>query len=827
MTSPLIDTTVSLLYQLQTADGVVTSQKNVKLTVPGRYSVEPTDNPKPDVLPSLREWKGQTGIFTLTEASRILYADVTFSSAANILHDYILAVSGKDLAVASGTAGAAGDIIFTAGEAVLGEEGYETTIADTVTAASPEICGAVYAAATIAQILSGSKNADTLPQGLIRDYPAYEVRGLMLDTARTWFDLDTLESLGKYMAYYKLNTLHLHLNESKLRVESEAVPDFTFGGAEHYAKTDYAAFGKMLASYGVTVVSEIDSPAHAAGYEGILPKLDDHRLDILDPTNRAQCETLIGSLYDEFLNDLSTKPILHIDGETFYTPGNSYSIASIGEKTLITVADNVSPVTAVSHAASGRLLAVAFDGAVTPDTLTVNENAFDDAPAVCDKDGKTTLLWSALPFSNGENAISFTALDENGKIVSGSFSVSFTDTQENLLGNVYECDSVSYFNPSGADLSVSTEEFVSGGSSLKSIPFNPYISLNKVEMHTSPGNAARRYALRLKLTDPAMKHFCLQREYWHSDGSLITVCANSFEVQPTTDWQTVTVDFNDTVQDDDFGFCGVYINCLDVTEPTVFYIDCLEMTRIGEETPFVLPDPGEGIVFTDGKTLYQGGEAVTPSQIGSKRLVLKTDPRPGYTPITADKNSIRISAPAGIRFGGFVSAAALFDADEIGFIVARGDLLADRGLTAADEVKITDNVTEKADGAFTARTAGGMTLVGARNYIKGSINKTVDVSDGKTPFGNYGEQGSYFTGVVINLDKNYTKNGVTYANRYDVPFVARAYVKIGSLYFYGNCTTKSVKEAAENIKASGGDMYTANKAYIDEIIAGAGQTVTE
>lgn len=55
VTSPLIDTTVSLLYQLQTADGVVTSQKNVKLTVPGRYSVEPTDNPKPDVLPSLRE----------------------------------------------------------------------------------------------------------------------------------------------------------------------------------------------------------------------------------------------------------------------------------------------------------------------------------------------------------------------------------------------------------------------------------------------------------------------------------------------------------------------------------------------------------------------------------------------------------------------------------------------------------------------------------------------------------------------------------------------------------------------------------------------------
>ena len=100
----------------------------------------------------------------------------------------------------------------------------------------------------------------------------------------------------------------------------------------------------------------------------------------------------------------------------------------------------------------------------------------------------------------------------------------------------------------------------------------------------------------------------------------------------------------------------------------------------------------------------------------------------------------------------------------------------------------------------------------------------MDSPDGKTPFGDYNEQGAYFTGVVINLDKGYTKNGVTYANRYDVSLVARAYVKIGSSYFYSDCSAKSLKEAAMNIRDTDSETYAANKAYIDEIIANAGKT---
>ena len=231
-----------------------------------------------------------------------------------------------------------------------------------------------------------------------------------------------------------------------------------------------------------------------------------------------------------------------------------------------------------------------------------------------------------------------------------------------------------------------------------------------------------------------------------------------------------------------------------------------------------MPTLADGLSWTDGTNLYAPGESYrTQAQNVSYTTV-------AVSPILSNKNSIRTAAPAGIRFGGFMTEAMLSAADEIGFIVARGDLLDDKNFDAAQEVKIAGNVTEKPDGSFTGKTANGITLVGAKSYVKGRVNKTVNSPDGKTPFGDYNEQGAYFTGVVINLDKGYTKNGVTYANRYDVSLVARAYVKIGSSYFYSDCSAKSLKEAAMNIRDTDSETYAANKAYIDEIIANAGKT---
>ncbi len=197
---------------------------------------------------------------------------------------------------------------------------------------------------------------------------------------------------------------------------------------------------------------------------------------------------------------------------------------------------------------------------------------------------------------------------------------------------------------------------------------------------------------------------------------------------------------------------------------------------------------------------------------------------------TSQKNSIRINGNSGIRFGGFVSAKTLLNADECGFIIARGDLLNAKGLASEEEVKIASVTEEKTDGSFTAATENGLKLVGARNYRKGDFNKLTASDDGSTPFGEtYDVQGFWFTGVLVSLEKSYTNadDGKTYAHRYNVPFAARAYVKIGSSYYYGSCRTASLVETAQRIKETGGDAYTKNQAYIDNILAQADAILDE
>lgn len=197
---------------------------------------------------------------------------------------------------------------------------------------------------------------------------------------------------------------------------------------------------------------------------------------------------------------------------------------------------------------------------------------------------------------------------------------------------------------------------------------------------------------------------------------------------------------------------------------------------------------------------------------------------------TSEKNSIRISGKSGIRFGGFVSAETLLNTDECGFIIARGDILNAKGYIAEEEVKIASVTKEKEDGSFTAVTANGLKLAGARNYRKDELNKLTASDDGSTPFGeNYGSQGFWFTGVLVNLESSYTNadDGKTYAHRYNVPFAARTYVKIGSNYYYGTCRTASLVETAQRIKETGSDTYIQNQAYIDNILAQADAVIGE
>ena len=168
-------------------------------------------------------------------------------------------------------------------DAALGEEGYELLLSPTgtVARANGEI-GLLRAKSTLQQLAASGR---PVAAGTVRDWPKYRVRGMMLDVGRKFVRLKTLRAIAKTAVYYKLNEFHIHLNDdaaeqfvgkdgySAFRLECETYPGLTAKDG-HYGKDEFRAFQKECAAMGLTVVPEIDSPAHSGCFIRYRPEFE-------------------------------------------------------------------------------------------------------------------------------------------------------------------------------------------------------------------------------------------------------------------------------------------------------------------------------------------------------------------------------------------------------------------------------------------------------------------------------------------------------------------------------------------------------------------------
>ena len=137
----------------------------------------------------------------------------------------------------------------------------------------------------------------SVPQVAVEDTPRFEYRGMHLDVARNFHPLDRVRKLIDQMAAYKMNVLHMHLTDDEgWRLEIPGLPELTTVGAKRqfavdgngnpteatgllpqlgsgpfpntegngfYSRTEFIELLRYAADRFVTVVPEIDMPAHA------------------------------------------------------------------------------------------------------------------------------------------------------------------------------------------------------------------------------------------------------------------------------------------------------------------------------------------------------------------------------------------------------------------------------------------------------------------------------------------------------------------------------------------------------------------------------------
>ena len=120
---------------------------------------------------------------------------------------------GKTLSVTQGKATPGDFILSLSADKKLGEEGYEIKITDRITTSAPTPTGLYWSTRTLLQIAEQSQE-HSFPKGIIRDYPDYSIRGFMIDCGRKFIPMSYLQDLVKIMAYYKMNTLQVHLNDN-------------------------------------------------------------------------------------------------------------------------------------------------------------------------------------------------------------------------------------------------------------------------------------------------------------------------------------------------------------------------------------------------------------------------------------------------------------------------------------------------------------------------------------------------------------------------------------------------------------------------------------
>ena len=373
------DVPVQVFFKV-TKDGETADSKDYEVVVKPSAPAAEGANPKPSTIPSILQWQGAQGSWTPGKVITISCtpdSDLAEMLAADLRQMY----PGREVRVVSGDA----DIKIGPfkGLSPCSEEGYcmEVTPKGVTISCDPNLgmtCFATknggraigknlsvehtalyYGTRTLLQILRS--HGGSVPCGTAVDFPRYPLRGFMLDIARTPFTLKELHDVVDLMAWYKMNDLHLVINNNFIFHENyldagrdpfkESYSAFrlesNIKGADgtpltakdlSYTKKDFRALINYAKNRGVNIVPEFDTPGHALSFTRVRPdliyqgKMRSHakrRCEMLDASN-PESLNFMDEVFGEYLDPQGEEPavfagcVVHGGADEFYGEAEDY-----------------------------------------------------------------------------------------------------------------------------------------------------------------------------------------------------------------------------------------------------------------------------------------------------------------------------------------------------------------------------------------------------------------------------------------------------------------------------------------------------------------------
>ena len=202
--------------------------------------------------------------------------------------------------------------------------GYKIDVGNNVTVEYSDSEGLRNGAATFLGLLFKTERGYCVERTKISDTPDHRYRSVMIDLARGLPDVDRLKEDIRLLSLAKCNYLHLHLMDSfgmcydsDVFYSSDAIR-----GTRRYTKRQIASIVEYCKSLGITVVPEIEIPAHATMLVKSFPKLK-CKVNFENQSLWAVCagSTETDIIYDNLIGEiceLFPGEYIHVGGDELY-----------------------------------------------------------------------------------------------------------------------------------------------------------------------------------------------------------------------------------------------------------------------------------------------------------------------------------------------------------------------------------------------------------------------------------------------------------------------------------------------------------------------------
>ncbi|MFK7924420.1 MAG: family 20 glycosylhydrolase [Bacteroidia bacterium] len=267
--------------------------------------------PQPKSISSVKQG------LVLSESSKIYTANEKLGDLADLFQTDLHKLTGHKMERAI-SADQDADIVFAI-DASMPEDEYQLKVDSKI-----ELKGGSYQAVamgknSLLQLVQTKGDELIFPVLAISDSPDATYRGLMIDLARKWHDVNSIKELIDLAAFYKLNYVQLHFTDyQSYTLPSTKYPKLSTPD-RHYSFEDLKDLEAYAQVRGISIIPEIDIPGHSSPFVKMYPKIFAIQDTASNPwiinMGKEEVYTALDTIIGEIAAIFQASPYFHIGGD--------------------------------------------------------------------------------------------------------------------------------------------------------------------------------------------------------------------------------------------------------------------------------------------------------------------------------------------------------------------------------------------------------------------------------------------------------------------------------------------------------------------------------